>query len=368
VLRIDYAGTGLMLDYLEAVAAGGRVSSAELAAIVSDPGYTLLLDRRRLLAAQQGEVQAEAALTPDELVRCLASCAAAAGDSWEGHGFFKSLLRALDRARERLPYHRRVFQAVRRLKPEALEAEVLVRLPRGARIDTTIYFLAETHSDAYVFKGNVVVSFWPLRLAEGGSEDHGSSSDGVLLMGAPVEAVLKHELHHIGLKSVLPEVYAKDDLPESPQELALGLISGLAGEGAATMFFTPYDRFGKGPGSLPWEKTADDLPRHYRDLEEMLADLLGGRLAAAEGLKRAIPRFIGPYEEKNLAAIYVLGVDMCRRIAGVAGTERLVELLPSPAGFFAAYSEAAARSGGHRFPDEMVRMVTEAAHSLEGSR
>jgi len=368
VLRMDYAGTGLMLDYLEANAGGRRASSPELTAIVSDPGYTLLLDRWRLLAAQQGEVQAEAALTPDEFVRCLASYAPAAGDSWEGHAFFKSLLRALDRARERLPYHRRVLEAVRRLQPEALEAEVLLRLPRGAHIDTTIYFLAEIHSNAYVFKGNVVVSFWPLRLAEGGSEDCGSSGGGVLLMGAPVEAVLKHELHHIGLKSVLPEIYAKDDLPESPQELALGLISGLAGEGAATLFFTPYDRSGKGPGSVPWEKTAEDLPLHYRDLEDMLADLLSGRLSAAEGLKKAFSRFIGPYEEKNLAAIYILGVDMCRRIAGVAGTERLVELLPSPAGFFAAYSEAAACSGGHRFPDRMVRMVSEAARSLEGSR
>lgn|GEM_PF-3233973 len=348
MLKIDHRGTGLVLALLETLEAGLKPSPEAIREICSDPGYVFLLERTRAMVRQFGGDEAGMeGLTTSELERCLSDYAE--GRAWQGHRFFGRFGAALDQARANPPRHREIYAAVGRLEPGTLEQEVLRRLPAGATIDSTAYFLAEVHSNAYAYQHNLVVSFWPLELV----------GEQPTCLGTPIEAVLKHEMHHIGLRSVLPDSQSADGVPNSPEELVLGLVGALSGEGAATMFFTPYDA----PGSaspFPWDKTAQDLPVHYRDMETGLRDLLSGRLGLQEGLQTLLARFLGAYEEKHLPAIYVMGVDMCRRLVAERGETALVELLRSPAGFLVAYNEASAQSDGYRFSQEVICAVVDA--------
>ncbi len=354
MLRIDHRGTGLVLDYLHTLGSGRRPSREAIREIAFDPGYVFLLERTRAIIRQFGGKDSDAeGLTTEELERCLDDYSE--GRAWEGHRFFSRFVTALEQARQDLPRHCEVYEAVGRLQPGTLEQEVLNRLPTGASIDSTAYFLAETHTDAYAFKRDVVISFWPLKLAGGRP----------VCTGMPVENVLKHELHHIGLASVLPEPYSSDRTPSTPGELALALVGAVSGEGSATMFFTPYDA----PMADPkrWEKTVQDLPMHYRDLENGLCDLIGGRLEVSEGMKTLPARFLGAYEGRHLPAIYILGVDMCRRIAAERGEEGLVELLRSPARFLQAYSEIAARGDNYRFSADVIQAIQAAEDAAMAS-
>lgn len=351
---MDHRGTGLVLDYLAALAAGRRPSTEDIGAIASDPGYVLLLERTRAIIRQfGGEDSGIDGLATRELERCLGCYAEQR--AWEGHRFFGAFTRALGQARQNLSRHLKVYEAIGRLEAGALETEVLNRLPQCANIDSTAYFLAEVHTDAYAFRRDVVISFWPLELV--GNQPVSS--------GLPVAAVLKHELHHIGINSILPRIYSSDQMPATAAELALALVGALAGEGSATMFFTPYDTSEPDASSVPWEKTAQDLPLHYGALDSALSDLLGGRLGVAEGMRTIPARFLGAYEGKYRPAIYILGVDMCRRVAAERGERELIELLRTPASFFAAYNEAVGRGTGHRFSDDVVQGVRDAAARLE---
>jgi hypothetical protein len=366
-LALDWNGTGKVLEYLRALTEGREVTRAEVEAIAQDPGYTRLLRRRRLLIARLSEPrpgydpEADAAgITPDEFARCLEDHAA--GRVWTGHEFLGNLARNFAKARERLAEHVEVFGALRRLEPGALENEVREYLPAPARLDTTVYFLAETHSDAYVFEGDIFVSFFPLKAV-----------DGCLATTAGhLAPVLRHELHHIGVGSVMPGTHLIESGPETAADVALGLLGGLLAEGMATMFFTPLDPARRNEGTPPWGPTAVDLPHHYAALQEILGELLGDDAsatgpAAAEIMRRAFLLFFDAYQDRYLPIVYVLGADMCRVVADVFGPKRLVELLLRPQLFLAAYDEAVARCGGHRFPPSLVGAAAAIATKAEAA-
>jgi len=357
-LAFDWNGTGKVLEYLRVLTEGREVTRAEVEAIAQDPGYTRLLRRRRLLIARMSEPrpgydpEADAAgITPDEFARCLEDHAA--GRVWTGHESLGNLVRTFAKARERLAEHIEVFGALRRLEPGALENEVREYLPAPARLDTTVYFLAETHSDAYVFEGDIFVSFFPLKPV-----------DGCLTTTAGhLAPVLRHELHHIGVGSVMPGAHPIESVPQTAADVALGLLGGLLAEGMATMFFTPLDPAQRDDGEVTWGQTAADLSLHYAALEEVLGDLIaadgmaGGFAASrlAELMRKTFYRFFSAYRGKHQPIVYVLGPDMCRVVAEAFGAERLVGLLREPGRFLAAYDEAAARCGGHRFPPSLLR-------------
>jgi len=315
-LALDWNGTGKVLEYLRVLTEGREVTRAEVEAIDQDPGYTRLLRRRRLLIARMSEPrpgydpEADAAgITPDEFARCLEDHAARR--VWTGHESLGNLARTFAKARERLAEHIEVFGALKSLEPGALENEVREYLPAPARLDTTVYFPAETHSDAYVFEGDIFVSFFPLKPV-----------DGCLTTTAGhLAPVLRHELHHIGVGSVMPGAHPIESVPQ----------------------------------------TAADLSLHYAVLEEVLGDLIaadgmaGGFAASrlAELMRKTFCRFFSAYRGKHQPIVYVLGPDMCRVVAEAFGAERLVGLLREPGRFLAAYDEAAARCGGHRFPPSL---------------
>ena len=356
-LAFDWNGTGKVLEYLRVLTEGREVTRAEVEAIAQDPGYTRLLRRRRLLIARMSEPrpgydpEADAAgITPDEFARCLEDHAA--GRVWTGHESLGNLVRTFAKARERLAEHIEVFGALRRLEPETLENEVREYLPAPARLDTTVYFLAETHSDAYVFEGDIFVSFFPLRPV-----------DGCLATTAGhLAPVLRHELHHIGVGSVMPGAHPLESDPQTAADVALGLLGGLLAEGMATMFFTPLDPARRNAGEPPWGPTAADLPQHYAALQEILGELLGDNASAAgpavaEIMRRAFVLFFNAYQDRYQPIVYVLGADMCRVVSDIFGPKRLVELLLRPQFFLAAYDEAVQRSDGYRFPPSIVRAL-----------
>mgnify|MGYP000524842875 CR=1 FL=1 len=332
MLEIDVTGTELVLEYLRNVAAG-RVDPKLMEEIVSDPGYQVFIRRQRAMANRTGEGR-PSSVTDEEFSRFLV--AFARGEEWDGALLFSKLGEAFRRAMTRLDLHAKVLDKVKELDVSGLESQVLQRLPEGATLDATVYFLAEVHPDAYVFGGSIVVSFFPLVVSRGS-----------LFSGkVPVLPVLCHELHHIGLASISPS------LDEATKEgLVLSVIGGLLGEGAATMFFTPPEG---GPHWESWRETAADLPGHYQEFEKMLQEILEGSRELPEARAELFQRFFRPYRKKSYPAGYVLGVDMCRTIYRRFGEAALVDVMARPSRFLRLYNEAA-DEGEYRFGDGLVQ-------------
>jgi len=367
-LTVNWDGTSKALEYLRALNEGRAVPRAACEAIARDSGYLRLLQRRILISSRLAEPgqnpQADAdALSPDQFARCLED--RAAGRAFTGHEFLQNLLTAFDQARGRLAEHVAALERVRALTPAALEGEVRNYLPPEARLDTTVYILAETHPAAYTFDGDIFISFFPLKLSDGQ----------LTTIAGPLTSVLGHELHHIGFESVSPQADLLENAPQTAGEVALGLLGGLLGEGMATMLFTPLDPAQRDDGEVTWGQTAADLSLHYAALEEVLGDLIaadgmaGGFAASrlAELMRKTFHRFFSAYRGKHQPIVYVLGHDMCRVVAEAFGAERLVGLLREPGRFLAAYDEASARCGGHRFPPSLVRATAAIATKAAAS-
>ncbi len=342
MLTMSISGTRHMLDFLAAVNRGKKPASACVEAIAQEPGYRLLLNRWRWWIRQM-EGGDDRGLQESDLVDCLKTYAA--GEAWTGHKRLGNLLTALDKARGRLDEHETVYRALQNLDAASIEKDVLEHLPPDAQIHTDIYVLAESHPAAYVFDGDIIVSFFPVTLDDGTLQT----------IAGPLRGVLRHELHHIGLATVSPAFESSTKLPDTPDKAAISLIAGLAAEGAATLFFTPVED--QEIEDLDWRITAADLPSHYERLGRMLSEILQGEQSPQQGVRKAFKFLSEPYQDNGLPVVYLLGADMCRTIAEVFGKQRLIDLFSSPRQILQEYNEAAETVGKPLVAPEVAAAV-----------
>jgi len=340
LLNLSWSGTELMLRYLRLVQSGEPVPEDLLDDITADPGYAFFLRRNREMTLTMGSGDTRG-LDKEGMIRFLRQYALDRGRS--EHRLFGRLAEAMDRALGQLDEHEKVLDALRRLDPGAMEGDVLSHLPRGASIDATVYFLAEAHTNAYVYEGDTVVSFFPLILAE----------DRVHLSGVgALEAVLKHELHHLGLRSLLP---GGSHEPETAEAFALDLLHGVIAEGAATLFFSPPDAL---PDRSSWDRTARHLLDHYRALEQILLSVLDGETSPSEANRAAFDRLVGPFEGSH-PAIYPLGLDLCGAVLRGYGRDVMIDRLSSPVAFLQAYQQLSEGEKTYDFSDRLVKRLSE---------
>jgi len=345
VVRVSSSGTSLLLEYLEALRGGDIGDSSLSAEIAADPGYLLFLDRQRRMV-ERTKGKDPSTITRDEFRRFLIGYSE--GRAWDGHELFARFGKSLDAARDRLPEYRRLLDALGTIDVGRLKGDVLTRLPRGASIESTVYFLAEIHTNAYVHGSDIVVSFFPLRLAK----------QIVDARNVPLEPILRHELHHIGMRSC---ACVGDE--QSVAGIAASLLGGLLSEGAATMFFTPPEF---NPDQTSWHATARDMRVHYSDFESILRRVLQGEIDSDETFRVFFQRFHEPYQGLSYPAVYPLGVDICRTMAGFLGTERFVEMLRTPLEVPQAYN--AARSQQEDTPGKPFKFSEEVVCALEDLR
>ncbi len=198
-------GVRRMLDFLSALEQGQKVTSAEIEAIAHDPNYRLLLQRWRWWE-QEMKGGDDRGMQPTDLVECLRRYSAV--EAWNGHKRFDSLITALDQARSKLADHETVYREFETLQIAELERDVLECLPEGAHIQTDLYFLAESHPSACVFEGDIITSFFPLTLEDGRLNT----------VAGPLIDVVRHELHHIGIRTVSQAFEYSNKMPDSGHE------------------------------------------------------------------------------------------------------------------------------------------------------
>lgn len=161
------------------------------------------------------------------------------------------------------------------------------------------------------------------------------------------ENTLTHELHHIGVGGVCPDLAADSARPVHVRT-ALAWMGGFA-EGRAMLAAAG------GPDAHPhaasdsaeravWER---DYARVAADMERLAAffgDILDGRLTdEAEQTRRGMS-FVAT-DTVPQGAFYTVGYFMARAVERHFGRPRLVATLCDPRRFLAAYNQAAVASG-----------------------
>lgn len=296
-LTVDGSAAAAMLDLLEAAAQGEPWSRARIAELLATPGFAgMLAHHRRLDEGVTGAsmLQVLATLQEDEILSVKI-------------GRMARMQAAYRAALERLPELRARLE---RLSDPALAGQAAERaqaaLPRGAWLAARVYLIVDGYSPAYVERDSIYLDL--LQLAD----------------PFQVEWCLAHELHHIGLASLLPEPCA-----DPGPGIALDTLAGLVQEGSVTYWI---DRWRGQP-------TAADLDR----MQAFLLDLLEGRLRG-EAIEARLADLLG-YERGPL---YRVGNAMIAELVARHGEAWVRERLADPVGLLRAYHQLGKWPGAAR--------------------
>lgn len=165
-------------------------------------------------------------------------------------------------------------------------------LPSQARVEATVYLLADGRSSGYVVDKCIVLDvLQALNVAE-------------------VEAILAHELHHMGASSMLPE-----PCPNSGLKEALETLTDLVQEGAAT-YWIDNQRL---------SATQDDLAQ----VEAFLRDVLSEHLSTEEIARQRQKLVQGAY-----GPLYRVGNEMIAALVSAHGRDWVQARLGDPVGLF----------------------------------
>jgi hypothetical protein len=176
-----------------------------------------------------------------------------------------------------------------------------VALPPEARLECTVYVLADGYSPAYATDDAIVLD---------------------LLQVAPPGRVgdwLAHEMHHIGAASLLPE-----PCPDPSAGVALDVMAGLIQEGTATRWVDDWRAF-------PAE-------RDYEQVAGFLSDVLEGRLSRSEARAR-LTELLG---DDKRGPLYRVGNGVIVTLSAAHGDDWVRARLSDPVGLL----REAHRTGG----------------------
>jgi hypothetical protein len=205
-VRLDVSGAQAMLDFCQAMAEGRLWDEEAVRRMTTSPPYQALIAHHHDL---------DAAFTAEAFTRMLLSLQTDTPFSSES-----ARLTRIHRAYQTACT--RVTSLLTRLKwlgDPALVDRATERaqtaLPPQARLDATVYVLLDGRSPAYAVEDQAAIVLDLLQVRD----------------PAWAETMLAHELHHIGVASLLPP-----SCPESGLGAALETLTGMALEGAAIWY------------------------------------------------------------------------------------------------------------------------------------
>jgi|GEM_PF-2219922 len=306
-VQVDFTGAAELLDFFQALNQGRPWDEAAIRQMVAKPPYQMLI-------AHHSRMDAE--VTPEALVMLLLAI--------RDHKPLTTVSERLRRihaayqlACDQIPALRTRLEQLRNSLPvEQAVAQAQAALPPQARIEVTVYLLLDGRSSGYVLERCIVLDLLQI------------SSP------AEVEAMLAHELHHIGASSLLPAPCSDPCLRE-----ALEVLTGLVQEGAAT-YWIDNRRF---------SPTKSD----FDQVGKFLQDVLSGQLDADEIKVRQAELVQGAY-----GPLYQVGNEVIAVLTSTKGRDWVQARLGKPIELLRAWQEQ--RKAGPTFAPEVFALLDKA--------
>ena len=312
-------GSYLMLSFLRNVKTG-RATSEDIDRIMEDESYQLMMHHYHL---------------PKERMKIVLQSLAACDPPQEGVEslVYESLMRDMSRMEEIESFLNEIETRWNKIVFESTKA-ALEYLPEGTTIQAKIHFIFGGHSDAYtVGEENIVLNI--------------SMFLGNLTY---IEMVLPHELHHMGLSSV---VVSRPKPNTSKEEKLRLLVGGTKGEGLAT--YVMYQVMKTRKVEL-WSRTYRErmrqIDKHFHRIEGKLLEINQGKDSVS---KEEL------YEDffSRMGIAYFVGCKMAEIIEDDLGRKALIDCMPKPPEeFFLSYNTAAKKLGEYAFNEKTIGMLT----------
>lgn len=211
----------------------------------------------------------------------------------------------------------------------AAATRALAYLPAGTAIRVKVYPAIKPKTNSFVFELKTDPAIFLYLNPE--------------MNAAQLENTVAHELHHIGLASACLRAYETEQFKGKPPEVRAVLEwIGSFGEGVAMLAaaggpdFHPH-AVSPAPDRERWDKDMANFDADLRKVEKFFLDVLDGRLKGEDAIREVAFSFFGiqgPW--------YTVGWKMAVLIEKTFGRARLIGCLCDPAGFLAAYNDAAA--------------------------
>lgn len=213
-------------------------------------------------------------------------------------------------------------------------------LPEGSTLKAKVYFLIKPRPNSFVWDTDtdpaVMLYLDPKQ----------STAD--------LEMTIAHEFHHIGYESRSPSAEYKAWYEKQPaaKKTAFTWLRAF-GEGfavlasAGSLEAEPYGPMPKDVKEA-WAKGSSRVPEDMKALADFFLQTLQGKLTEEQAETRAREYYgmVGPW--------YTVGYHLAATIERQLGRKRLLECYLDPRLLLPTYNEAAKRSGGPVWPDELV--------------
>lgn len=282
-VQVDISGAIALLDFCEALQQGHPWDEATVRQMVDSPPYQALITHHKQMDSQvtsEAIVMLLLALRDDKPWNAaserLNRIHAAYGVACDQVTVLRSRLESLQKS---LPLETAIARAQEALPPQA-------------RAEATIYLSADGRSSGYVVGNYIVLDLLQVSTL------------------TEVEATLAHELHHLGVSSLLPTSCSYPYLRE-----ALGTLIDLVQEGAATYWID--------------HQQLSVTQVDHTQVEAFLRDVLSERLSTEEIASRRQELVQGAY-----GPLYRVGNEMIATLVSAHGKEWVQARLGDPVGLF----------------------------------
>lgn len=292
------------LDIIRAHSAGGTPSAQQWSALFSSQGYVHLKEREAAMGREFTDSSFASFVTADSV------------------------------AARSLPLERAVSE-LKHANVAAAASMALAYLPAGTPLRARLYLEIKPVTNTFVFTGRDSIPSIFLYVQP--SETR-----------AQLQNTLAHELHHIGTNAACNGPPSPESVKESPAvRMLLDYLTAFS-EGRAMLAAAggpdvhPHD---EDPDSLRtrWDHDLARAPDDIRDLSVFFGDVIAGRIATADSVKRRGNSYFG-YQ----GPWYTVGWLMSSTVERERGRDALVSTLCKPVSFLAQYNQAAERSNASR--------------------
>lgn len=290
-LHLNATSAASFIEYCRALGEEDPWKESEILQMVSAPGYqTMIMHHRRM----------DPVVNTDALVRMLAAIQDGmpfATESARLDRIYRSYRSACNQTDVLMS---RLEQWANSDMLERAVAQARAVLPAHTRLQATIYLLPDGYSHAYVVEERdaVVLDFLHPGLIES-------------------ERFLAHELHHIGVRSLLPPPCQQAGLSE-----ALEVLTSMVQEGAASYWINGW--------------RASFSPADLGLVESFLRDSLSGRLSNIQTASRR-ERLVGG----RYGPVYQVGNGMIATLEQEYGRDWVVSRLGDPVALMLAWQDLA---------------------------
>ena len=283
---LDTTGAEEFLRFMEALEQGQPWSDGEIWRLVASPPYQTML-------AHHGALDDD--VTPEALARVF--IALRDGDAYTSQSprLMRMYLTYQWAGKELGMLRERLAQLADGDRVQQAAEKARAALPPEARLECTVYVLADGYSPAYATDDAIALDL--LQISPPGN----------------VRRWVAHEMHHIGTASLLPEPCADPNLG-----VALDIMAGLLQEGAATYWVDGWRAF----------PTAGD----YEQVASLLPDVLEGRLSPRE-TKARLTELLG---DDKRGPLYRVGNGVIVTLAAAHGDDWVQARLGDPVGLLRA--------------------------------